>query len=357
MNILIDIGHPGQVHYFKHAIKILRSKGHKIVITARNKGIIFELLRKHNLEFIDRGKGSNSLIGKLFYMVIADIRLIKVALKFKPDLYISFSSPYAAQVSYLFRKPHIALTDTEHEDSVLSKITYPFSSTILTPRSYLNDLGKKHIRFNSVVEGLYLHKNFFTPKPIKKELGIEENDDYVIIRFVAWDAHHDFRNSGLDMKTKRELINILEEKYKVFISSESVLPEEFEKYKIKIPSERMHDVLASAHLFIGESATMSSESALLGTYAVYINSLPLMGYLKMEQDQNLLKHFDSSHGVIDYVNKLISDPDLKNLSVENAEKMNREFINATEFLVWFIENYPESHRRSIEETEYQKRFK
>ena len=293
MKILINIGHPGHVHYFKNVSRKLKDNCHEIIFVARDRGIILELLEKEGLKYINRGKGSNLLLGKIFNMFLINFKLLKISLKFKPDLFLSFSSPYAAQVSFILRKPHIALTDTEHEDKMNTILTYPFSSAIITPQSYLNEIGKKHIRFNHVVEGLYLHKRFFAPQSVKKELGLEDEDEYIIMRFVSWNAHHDFGHHGLNMKTKKELINLLKDKYKIFISSEAKTPEEFEKYKINISPDRIHDALAHATLFIGESATMSSECAFLGTHAIYINSLPLMGYLKMEQDLiwlNTLNH-------------------------------------------------------------------
>jgi uncharacterized protein len=53
-------------------------------------------------------------LGKILYLPKANALLLKHALKFKPDLFLSFSSPYAAQVSSILRKPHIAFDDTEH---------------------------------------------------------------------------------------------------------------------------------------------------------------------------------------------------------------------------------------------------
>jgi predicted glycosyltransferase len=84
--------------------------------------------------------------------------------------------------------------------------------------------------------------------------------------------------------TKKQLINLLEKLgYKVFISDECEKAEsKFNKYSIKIPSEYIHDVLYYADLFVSESGTMASETAILGTPVVYVNSLPLMGYLQEE---------------------------------------------------------------------------
>lgn len=358
MKILIDIGHPGQVHYFKNAIDHFLKNKHSVTIMARDREYVIELLNKYNLPFINRGKGSNSFFGKLFYMLKADLHILKISLKFKPDLFLSFSSPYAAQVSFLLRKPHIAINDSEHEDSIYSIFTYPFSSYILTPASFQTDLGKKQIRFNNVVEGLYLHKKYFTPNiDIKKDLKLTKDEEYVVLRFVSWNAHHDFGQKGIDLNTKRELIKLLKSKYKIFISSEGELPEEFKKYQIKISPEKIHHVLAYASIFVGESSTMGSESALLGTKAVVINSLPIACNIKIEQEAGIAKYFQTSNGVIEYISGLLEERNLKSLTQIQSESMQSSFINATEFLIWFIENYPDSVKTIKENPDYQLNFK
>lgn len=72
MTILIDIGHPDHVHYFRNTIKNLESKGHTIIITARDKGVIRYLLDFYNLPYINIGVGKNSRVGELLYMIKAD---------------------------------------------------------------------------------------------------------------------------------------------------------------------------------------------------------------------------------------------------------------------------------------------
>ena len=114
MKILIDIGHPAHVHYFKHFIWIMRDKGHTIDITSRNKEVAFSLLEYYKFPYFNRGKGRNGLIGKFIYILEADFFLLKNALKLKPDVYLSAGSPYAAHIAWLTRKPHIAIDDTDH---------------------------------------------------------------------------------------------------------------------------------------------------------------------------------------------------------------------------------------------------
>jgi len=358
MKVLIDIGHPAHVHYFRNTIKNLEDNGHSIVVTARNREFVFDLLKSYNISYYDRGKGKNTILGKLFDLIRTDLFLLKVSLKHKPDIFLSFSSHYAAQVACLLRKPHIAVNDTEHEDNVHSILTYPFTNSIITPSSFQNDLGKKQVRFDNVVEGLYLSQDLFKPdEEIKKILTLKEDEEYVILRFVSWNAHHDVGHTGISNSLKRDLIKLLETKFKVFISSEEELGEDFKKYRINIPPDKMHDALYKATLFVGESATMASESAQLGTQSIFINSLPLMCNIKVGQEAGLIKWFKSSEGVMEYLKELIKDQNLKMKSISKSKEMQNSFINPTRFLTWFVENYPESKKRMEENPNYQLKFK
>jgi uncharacterized protein len=344
MRILIDIGHPSHVHYFKNFIKIMEAKGHIFFVSARDRSIIHDLLNKYKIDFWSRGKGYNNVPGKFFYMLLADIKLYRKSRKFKPDIFISFASPYAAQVAWLSGKPHIVLDDTEH--TRFAPFFYkPFSKTILTPSCYQKNLGRKHIRFNSLTELLYLHKNYYSPdQKTLQRLGLSHSEKFVFLRFVAWKALHDQGHKGLDLDTKIKLVGLLESKgYRIFISHESEKIEPaLEKYVIRISPETIHDVLHFADLVVSEGGTMASEAAILGTTVIYVNSLPVMGYLKEEQKMSLLYPFKSSTGVIEKVQELLSIRNLKELNIPRKDKLLEGKIDITAFLVWFVEQYPQS---------------
>ena len=334
--VLFDIGHPGHVHYFKNTIRNLEANEKKVVVTARDKDVAVDLLKAYGIDFHPRGKGMNSRLGKLAYMLWADLKLLNISRRERPDVYVSFSSPYAAQVAWLRRKPHIALNDTEHTDSIHQKFTYPFSVHVVTPESYLNDLGAKQIRFAGIMDALYLAPKYFKPdESIFRHLGIEKNDPFVILRFISWQAHHDYGHSGIPLEMKRKIIELLSTRYKVFISAESALEGEFEQYRVKIPPEMMHSVLNYASLFVGESGTMATESAYLGTHAVTINSLPPAGCWKLLESHDLLKHFSDSSGVIPYIESKLLDHDIP-ASRQRAEIMRSKFVDAAQFLTDLI---------------------
>lgn len=354
MKIIIDIGHPAHVHYFKFMIKNLKLNSHEFIITARNRAGVFSLLNSQNLNYFNRGKGANSLIGKFFYLVWADFYLLIKSLKFKPDIFLSFASPYCAHVSKMIGKPHIVFDDTEH--AKLGHLSYqPYSEVIITPKCFYKDLGPKQIKFNGYIELFYLHKNrFIADKNIYSLLGIKENEKYIIVRFVSWNANHDVGYHGFSNSSKISIIKELSKYIKVFISSESMLPIELQPYEIHIPVEQMHNALAFASLYLGEGGTMASESSILGTPAIYVNSLPLMGYLRDEKEIGLLYHFMDSNGVLDKALEIINSP--KEIWTKKKNELLKDKIDVTAFLIWFVENYPESKRIMKETPDYQFKF-
>jgi len=356
MKILIDIGHPAHVHYFRNFIKIMETKGHTFLVIARDKEVTFKLLNAFNISYISRGKGGKGFWGKLLYLFKGNYIIFKEAKKFKPDIYLSFASVYAAQVSKFFRKPHISFNDTEH--AILGHLLYfPFTDVVLTPNSFLKNLGSKQIRFNGFMELCYLHPNYFRPEyKIKSELGINEEEKFTLLRFVSWEASHDFGKARLNTKFKIELFNSLLKYGKVIISAEGELPFELEKYRVSISPEKMHDLLSSASLYIGEGATTASECAMLGTPAIYVNILDA-GTLQEQNNYGLLFSFRNDLGVIEKAIELINSTNISGEWQNLRMKMLSEKIDVTAFMVWFVENYPKSFIVMKENPNYQNRFK
>ena len=105
---------------------------------------------------------------------------------------------------------------------------------------------------------------------VLNELGISRNDHFIVMRFSAWKAHHDIGDCGFSDKLKA--VKTLNKICKVFISSEAELPLEMKKYELIISPEKIHHILYYADLFIGESAPMCTESAILGTPGIFVST-------------------------------------------------------------------------------------
>lgn len=359
MRIIVDVAHPANVHYFKNFIFQMKNEGHEVHITARDKDVSFALLNEMGLPFYNMGKGiiGKGIIGKVLYVIYADLLMIKQFFKFKPDIVVSFSSSYAAHACFLFRKPHITFEDTEHAKA--NMLLYkPFSDMIITPESFYKDMGKNHFKIKAFMELFYLHKDIFTPnKKVLQDIGIDIDKPFILFRYVSWGAFHDIGETGISDIDKVKLIETAKKYGNVYISSEGELPEELKKYNLKIKASDIHHVLSYATIYIGEGGTMASECAVLGTPSVYINSLPLMGYLKEAQSYDLLHHLSSydeiNRKMEEILNKAIDEKDYYNRC---KEQFLKDKIEPTSFLVWLIENYPKSKNILKENLNYQKKF-
>ena len=356
MKILIDIGHPAHIHYFKNLAHILEHKGHQFLFVVRERDSTIELIKSTGFDYISRGKGGHGIIQKLLMIPKIDRFIFKVAQKFKPDMFLSFSSPYAAHISSILRKPHITLDDTEHA-KFEHWLCRPFSDIVLSPSCYNDKLWSNQLTFDSFLELCYLHPNYFQPdRSVLERIGLKEDEKYCILRFVSWDANHDVGQKGLSYQDKIELVNILSKVCRLFISSEEKLDDRLKKYQLPIHPSDLHNALAFSSLYIGEGGTTASEAVALGVPAIYINSLRA-GSLDEEEQRGMLFQLRTTDEIKTCALKILNDKNSKNNFFEKQEKLLNDKIDPTAFLVWFIENYPESKRIMKENPDYQYRFK
>jgi len=346
MRILIDIGHPAHVHLFKNFTWKMQEKGHIILFTCRDREFLLRLLQVYGFIYENFGRHYKSIGGKIQGLIKNELQMFNTAVQFKPDLFLSHGSAIAAFTSFLLHKPHISFEDTFNMEQV--RLSLPFTSVVLTGDYPHPDLGKKEIRYPGYHELAYLHPNVYTPdSSVLKTLGVNTDEKYAIIRFVGWHATHDIGKKGILNQNKLKLIEQLSKYIKVFISSERPLPAEFEQYQIKIKPEQLHDALYYAQLFIGEGATTASESAVLGTPAIYINSSQFGSTDDQAKYGLLFSYIDSPEDQEKALSKAIEIAQIDNIKSEFATKrqalLNNK-IDVTAFLVWFIENYPDSEK-------------
>ena len=361
MKIHIDINHPAHVHYFRNFIKIMESKGHSFTITNRDAPIINQLLDYYKIPHYIRNKRpeKQNFLKSMYYLMRMVKHCMLHSFKNKPDLYVGFAASQCAITSFLFRKPCILLDDTEH-NKVNHALYKPFCSVVLTPFYFKKRLGKKQIYFNAYIEQLYLHSKYYkSDLSILNELGVCSKP-YALIRYISYDAAHDSKVMPLSENIKKALLLKLAEKLPVFVSLESGVNDSFyDKYKIKISPEKMHDVIANASFFLTEGTTMAVEAGILGIPYLYINPLQEVGNV-IEQVTTYPQIATKSTDV-NTINTAIKNNTNNIISLEQKNKIREEIeqstINPTDFFVWFVENYPESKKIMQENPDYQYNFR
>ena len=354
MRILIDIGHPAHVHLFKNFAWEMQKKGHKVFFTCREKEFEIELLDHYGFDYKSFGKKYTTSLGKLIGLVEFDIKEFIQSLKFKPDIFFSHGSMYAAHTAWLLRKPHISMEDTGNREQIMFYL--PFTDAVLTPDVLHTDLGPKQIRYSGYHELAYLHPNRYSNNKRNRSINSGIEKDYALIRFVSWNATHDRWQGGFTDSQKSEMINYLSSKMKLMISSEGSLPENYRIYKYKMSPESMHDVLSGAKLFIGEGATMASEAGVLGVPSIYVNSQT--GCNNKDQEKyGLVYNFRNGVNVLRKIDEILTIHNIKEEWQERHRKMLADKIDVTAFMVWFIENYPESFEVMKNNPDYGNNFK
>jgi len=340
MKILVGISHPKHVYMFKNLIKIMEAKGHEFKVIMVEKEITGYLLEKFDIQYKLIGKNQPTILKKLMSLPIWEYRTLKIANKFKPDIFIGQALPHFAHISALLNKPFIVCEDTEIAKK-LHRFVLPFADAIVTPNCYKDDLGEKHVRFKGFFELAYLHPNNFEPDiSVLDDLGININDKYVVVRLVSWHAHHDIGYKGMSLEIKKKVIEELEKYAKIYISSESALPSEFKKYELKCSPVKMHNLLYYAALYIGDSGTMATEAGILGTPSIYISSLAsAMGnFEEMEIKYGLMQSYSDPLMALNKAVELIKNNNSKEDYKLKRLRMLEDSVDVNELLIDIIEN-------------------
>ncbi len=353
MKILIDINHPAHVHYFRNFIKLMEAKGHEFCVINRDSKMINQLLDYYGIEHTIRNKrpGRKGTLFSILNLIWMTLWCIRKSFTFRPDMYIGFGSAVCALTSRVFRKPCILLDDTEH-NHINHRIYMPNCEAVLTPFYFKKNLniigGGKQLGFNGYIEQLYLHSGDYHQKNnVLNELNVKPGE-YVIVRYIAYDAHHDLTIKHLSDEERLRLIEIISKRYRVFLSIEQGCSlQGIDQYLLHISPEKMHDLMAEAKFLLTEGATMASEAFVLGVPYLFVGSSTPLGNLDYQCEHYPERSFRTmnSETAVQYVHRLMNlDTDRR----QNKLQVERQTIRPTAYLEWFVEHFPESKYRDYQ---------
>ena len=360
--ILFHLCHPAHFHLLKNVIKSLKNTN-EIFVIIKQKDVLVNLLKSSGLPFINilPETRSNNFLGLLYNFFLHTFRFLKFCKSSNPDLLVGSSSQIAI-IGKLLSIPSINLNEDDVSAiSLFSKITFPLTSTIVSPISC--DMGpwsNKSIKYNSYHELAYLHKNNFTPNKKTAEKYISLKKPYAILRLSSLNAYHDVGISGISNNIADSLINMLKNHGKIIISSERPLNSKLDKYMVNIDPIDFHDVLYHSYLFIGDSQTVAAEAGVLGIPFVRFNDfVGRLGYL-----DEIEKNYKLGYGIlpsepeklVNKVEELLSMRDREKIFAERKNHMLAKKLDLSSFLTWFISNYPESLVTLRKDNSYTKRF-
>lgn len=381
MNILIDIVHPAHVHLVRNFYHEMVGRGHKVVVTCKDIPSARQLLEMYKIPYIYLGEKKDNIWLKAVEQLWFNLRLLRIARKEGCTLAFgsSITLAHIAALSKwsLFGKRINAILLDDDDDEVeplYAKYGHPFADVVLSPMETPRKT-EKVVYYPAYHELAYLHPKRFVPDAsVLDDAGIHYELDgkgnvvnvepYFVMRFNAFKAHHDVGVVGLTIENKRRMVELLSQHGKVFITTERNIDEEFMPYQLRVPQDKVHSLLYYATMFVGDSQTMTSEAAVLGTPSIRCNTfVGRIHYLEEEEHRYGLTYGfrpDASEEMFARVEELLAmgTAALKAEWGKRREVLLKEKIDYTAFLTYFIESYPQS----VDETrhadaEFWKQFK
>lgn len=347
MNILIDIGHPAHVHLFRCLADELEQRGHKLFFSVRDIPVALRLMDYYGMTpYVNLGKKKDGLLGKAGTVVAQDAQLLRFVRNNKIDIGLS-SGLVLGHVSLLTRmKAFMFDDDDDAAEPLVVKYGHPMSDVVFTPRC-IQRKTKHAVYYSGTHELAYLHPNRFRPDPsVLEKAGLKEGERFFIMRFVALKGHHDVGQQGLSLDQKCRLLNLLKQHGRVIVTSEREMEPEFEPYRLPVPPEEIHSLMAYSAMFLGDSQTMTSEAAVLGVPALKCNtfagrlSVPNM----LEEKYGLCYAYQpyDFDKLLAHVERLLStDPtDLHQEWQSKRRLFLEDHVDVTDYFLNFIENYP-----------------
>jgi predicted glycosyltransferase len=338
VRVLFDVGHPAHVHLFRNPIQELASRGHETVVTSRHKEVTTRLLDAYGIEHEPLSTHGETTPALLAEWALRGARLFRVARRFDPDVVVSHFNPAAIAVAGLVGARSVVCNDDEANLHPPGRLALAGASVVCTPATFTHDHGDSHRRYEGIHELAYLHRDKFERRPgVLESHGVDPSETYYVLRFVSWGAHHDVGESGLSREAKRDLVEFLDDRGEVYISSEGDLPAAFEGYELPVPPQHVHQLLAFADLYAGDSQTMALEAGVLGTPSVRSNTLAAsveMGTFEhLEKEYGLVRSIGDEVEAVATVKRLARDAEVSDRWLRRRERFLADSVDVTGFLV------------------------
>lgn len=349
MKILIDVGHPAQVHYYSALYKFLKDD-HSFIFTCRDQQIVADLLKYYGIPYKVIGEKGTGLKQKALKQLNFTKTLHNLIKSHEIDLAFGVSSVLASKGSKA--KSIVFCDDDRDAIKLISKTILPFADTIISPDSLSYEASPNTVYYPGSHELSYLHPNRFQPDPVVLEnYGLRENEVYFILRLTAFKAYHDRGNHGLTTDQKKSLVDLLSQFGRVFITSEIPIDRNFEEYRIPIKVHEMHNFLAFASLLVSDSQTMTSEAAVLGVPSYRCNTFA--GRLSVLEEEE--KRYGLTFGykpwqfnwMLDAIKNHLQRIDYRTEWRTKRDVFVSNKIDVAPFWAKLISEYPESYQKNV----------
>ena len=342
MKVVVTIQHPAHVHFYRNVIDELEARGHEVFVFARENDLAVPLLEHYGISHEVLAGPQDSLPKLIRVQLTYEVRLLRHARRIEPDVMTAIGGVAVSHVASLVGARSVVFLD--NEGFACHKVTVPFADAVCTPRNYGDEYGEKQVRYDGYHELAYLHPNRFESSPdALRSYGVEPDERYFVLRFRKWDALHDVGAGGLSLDGKRRLVSMLTDHGEVYITSTDELPSDLEPYRLPVPPHLIHDLLYFADCYAGDSATMATEAAVLGTPAVRVQSFAaderLTNFIELEEEYDLLRSTHDEEVALDYVDELVVDRDATRRWQKRRRRLFEDKIDVVPYVVDLLTEY------------------
>jgi len=333
--MLVEINHPAQVHKLKNLIFKLREHNN-VIVMSRDKECTVQLLNDYGIKHHVVSKQRKAKLFLAWELFLRSFFALVYIIKYRPKYMFGFSAINLCLLGKLFGIKTILLADTE-DAGWISRLTFPFAWKIVIPETFKRSFPGRELRFKGTHELSYLI-DFKPDQSVYSLLKIYPADKFVVLRFVSWQAVHDVSEKGLVTEQKKRLIELLEKNgFKVFISAEGELFDDFARYKIAIPPSKIHHAMYYAELFIGDSQSMATEAALLGTpsirYSSLVGKMHGLGQYNELQEKKLVYSVNNSEEFSKIVQMVVSLKNRKKIWQKRKDDYLKDKINPADLVM------------------------
>jgi predicted glycosyltransferase len=309
MKIWIDLDNTPHVPFFKPIIRELESRGHSVVLTARDAFQVCELAVKMGLnpKKVGHHYGKNRFM-KVCGLGWRSLQLLPTVMKQRPDLALSHGSRSQILLCNLLRIPTVMVMD------------YEFAQTpwLLQPRWEIvprvllaADLQCKHperVRaYVGIKEDVYAPE--FKPDPaLALQLGLEEAKIIVTVRPPANEAHyHNPESETFFVEFMQRLVATPDTKAVLLPRNKNQeaqirkdFPQWFAAGKVIVPKEAVDglNLLWHSDLVVSGGGTMNREAAALGVpvYSIFRGKIGVLDrHLQKEGRMVLIEKIEDVH--------------------------------------------------------------
>ncbi len=351
MRFLFDLGHPAHFHLFKNVISALKADGHRVLIIARQKDCLPDLLaasgwphvfvRRKRRRLVSLATEAVKVLGRVSFSGFVK----PVDLMIGTSIVIGPASRMTGATSVVFSE------DDANVVPMFAKLAYSASHYIVTPRALEHEAyGPKHLTYQGYHELAYLHPDLYRPDPgVRELLGVGPDEKYFVLRLVALTAHHDIGQKGVNPAQAKAVVQHLLPHGKVFISAEMEVPDNLRQYLLPTPVDRILDVMAFAEMVIGDSQTMTIEAAVLGTPALrcntFVGRLSVLEELEHRYGLTVGIRPENFDKVFEQIDAWLAQGDLKQQWAQKRQVMLDECINLTD---WMLDLFSRlAHHKSL----------